>query len=43
MALGEEIGSDVPFCIRGGTALARGRGEKLGAYSPPPQCWVDFG
>lgn len=26
---GEAIGSDVPFCISGGTALARGRGEIL--------------
>ncbi|OXS54707.1 4-(cytidine 5'-diphospho)-2-C-methyl-D-erythritol kinase [Cohnella sp. CIP 111063] len=38
--LGAELGSDVPFCIRGGTALARGRGEKLETVSPPPQCWV---
>ena len=27
--LGAEIGSDVPFCIIGGTCLATGRGEKL--------------
>ena len=27
--LGAEIGSDVPFCIIGGTCLASGRGEKL--------------
>lgn len=27
--LGAELGSDVPFCIGGGTALATGRGEKL--------------
>jgi 4-diphosphocytidyl-2-C-methyl-D-erythritol kinase len=27
--LGAECGSDVPFCIRGGTAVARGRGEIL--------------
>jgi 4-diphosphocytidyl-2-C-methyl-D-erythritol kinase len=26
---GALIGSDVPFCIQGGTALARGRGEIL--------------
>lgn len=28
-ALGATIGSDVPFCILGGTALATGRGEML--------------
>jgi len=28
-ALGEQIGSDVPFCIEGGTMLATGRGEIL--------------
>ena len=27
--LGEEIGADVPFCIRGGTALAEGIGDRL--------------
>jgi 4-diphosphocytidyl-2-C-methyl-D-erythritol kinase len=27
--LGAQLGSDVPFCITGGTALATGRGEKL--------------
>lgn len=31
--LGEKLGSDVPFCIAGGTAIATGRGEKL---SPLP-------
>ncbi len=29
MQLGEQLGSDVPFCLLGGTALARGRGEQL--------------
>ena len=38
--LGAELGSDVPFCIRGGTAIARGRGEKLETIPNPPQCWV---
>ena len=39
-ALGEELGSDVPFCVSGGTMLARGRGEKLEETASPPQCWV---
>lgn len=29
LELGAQIGSDVPFCLMGGTALARGRGEIL--------------
>lgn len=39
-ALGAELGSDVPFCIRGGTAVARGRGERLESIPSPPSCWV---
>lgn len=38
--LGAEIGSDVPFCVYGGTALAKGRGEKITELPPPPPCWV---
>jgi len=38
--LGAELGSDVPFCISGGTALATGRGERLRPLPSPPQCWV---
>ncbi|WP_018978474.1 4-(cytidine 5'-diphospho)-2-C-methyl-D-erythritol kinase [Saccharibacillus kuerlensis] len=38
--LGAELGSDVPFCVRGGTALATGRGEKLETIPNPPRCWV---
>ncbi|MBA9087572.1 4-diphosphocytidyl-2-C-methyl-D-erythritol kinase [Fontibacillus solani] len=38
--LGAELGSDVPFCVTGGTALAIGRGEKLIPLANPPQCWV---
>ncbi|MCY9517286.1 4-(cytidine 5'-diphospho)-2-C-methyl-D-erythritol kinase [Paenibacillus apiarius] len=38
--LGAELGSDVPFCVTGGTAIARGRGEKLEMIENPPQCWV---
>ena len=36
--LAEEVGSDVPFCIAGGTALARGRGEVLEDLAPMPDC-----
>lgn len=38
--LGAELGSDVPFCVTGGTAIARGRGEKLEPIEAPPPCWV---
>jgi 4-diphosphocytidyl-2-C-methyl-D-erythritol kinase len=38
--IGSEIGSDVSFCVYGGTALAKGRGEKIERISPPPHCWV---
>ncbi|WP_195576867.1 4-(cytidine 5'-diphospho)-2-C-methyl-D-erythritol kinase [Paenibacillus sp. 1001270B_150601_E10] len=40
LALGAELGSDVPFCVTGGTAIATGRGEKLEHIMNPPQCWV---
>lgn len=38
--LGAKIGSDIPFCVYGGTALATGRGEKITKLPPPPNCWV---
>lgn len=38
--LGAEIGSDVAFCVYGGTALATGRGEIIQHINPPPHCWV---
>ena len=38
--LGEKIGSDVPFCVIGGTALATGRGEIITPIKSPPLCWV---
>ena len=38
--LGAKIGSDVSFCVYGGTALATGRGEKIHHISSPPPCWV---
>ena len=33
MALGKQIGADVPFCMAGGTMLAEGIGEKLTALA----------
>ena len=46
--IGLAVGSDMPFCIRGGTALAEGRGEILSDLPPLPPCWIvickpDFG
>lgn len=38
--LGARIGSDVSFCVHGGTALATGRGELIEILPPPPNCWV---
>jgi 4-diphosphocytidyl-2-C-methyl-D-erythritol kinase len=39
-AIGAEVGSDVPFCVRGGTALAEGRGERLQSLAPLPSCHI---
>ena len=33
------LGADVPFCLRGGTALAKGVGEKLQVLKPMPDCF----
>ena len=38
--IGAEIGSDVSFCVYGGTALAKGRGEIIQPLPAPPKCWV---
>ncbi|RSK25479.1 4-(cytidine 5'-diphospho)-2-C-methyl-D-erythritol kinase [Bacillus sp. HMF5848] len=38
--IGAKIGSDVSFCVYGGTALATGRGEKIQHLPAPPHCWV---
>lgn len=40
MELGATIGSDIPFCIMGGTALAYGRGELIKPLPPMPKLWV---
>jgi 4-diphosphocytidyl-2-C-methyl-D-erythritol kinase len=38
--IGAEIGSDISFCVYGGTALAKGRGEIIHKIASPPPCWV---
>lgn len=38
--LGVQIGADIPFCIQGGTKLARGIGEILEPLPPLPDCWI---
>jgi 4-diphosphocytidyl-2-C-methyl-D-erythritol kinase len=38
--IGERVGSDVPYCVLGGTALAEGRGEILTPLPALPHCWV---
>jgi 4-diphosphocytidyl-2-C-methyl-D-erythritol kinase len=37
--IGRSIGSDVPFCIRGGTVLATGRGDTLRELDALPECF----
>ncbi|MCR5757612.1 MAG: 4-(cytidine 5'-diphospho)-2-C-methyl-D-erythritol kinase [Selenomonas sp.] len=38
--LGARLGSDIPFCIMGGTMLATGRGEVLTRLADMPATWV---
>jgi len=38
--MAEKLGSDVPYCIAGGTVLAQGRGEKLTVLEPMPECHI---
>lgn len=40
LEMAAELGSDVPFCLGGGTALARGRGEIMADLPPLPFFWV---
>jgi len=39
-ALAARLGSDVPFFLGGGAAVARGRGERLQPLAPLPATWV---
>ena len=36
--LGAQVGSDVPFCVVGGTMMCEGRGEKLRKLPDMPDC-----
>lgn len=38
--LGEQVGSDVPYCVLGCTALAEGRGERLRPLPALPGCYI---
>ncbi|MEW6573948.1 MAG: 4-(cytidine 5'-diphospho)-2-C-methyl-D-erythritol kinase [Bacillota bacterium] len=38
--LGASLGSDIPFCLAGGTALVTGRGEATTALAPLPELGV---
>lgn len=39
-SIGKTIGADVPFCIMGGTMLARGVGEVLTPVADLPDCFI---
>jgi 4-diphosphocytidyl-2-C-methyl-D-erythritol kinase len=41
--LAADVGSDVPYCIEGGTALATARGEKLTPLPSPERLWIVLG
>lgn len=38
--IGERVGSDVPYCVLGCTALVEGRGERITPLTPLPGCWI---
>jgi len=40
MDRGVTLGADVPYCVMGGTAIARGIGDVLTKLPAPPQCHV---
>ncbi len=40
IGLGDRVGSDVPFCISGGTALVEGKGEKISKLPDLPFYWI---
>ncbi len=42
-SLGAQLGSDIPFCISGGTAIATGRGEKISPITDLQGLYVVLG
>ena len=38
--IGLTVGSDVPFCIKGGTCVAQNRGEVLSRVKPLKKCYI---
>ncbi len=38
--IGEKIGADIPFCIKGGTLLCQGKGEILSKMKPLRKCFI---
>lgn len=38
--IGEQVGSDVPYCVLGATALAEGKGEQLTVLPSMPTCFI---
>jgi 4-diphosphocytidyl-2-C-methyl-D-erythritol kinase len=40
VSLAAQLGSDVPFCLEGGTSLGRGRGEIIEPLPPLPHFFV---
>ncbi len=38
--LGAQVGSDVPFCVVGGTCMCEGRGERLRKLPDMPECVI---
>lgn len=38
--IGEKVGSDVPYCVMGGTALCTGRGEVVEPLTALPPCYL---
>jgi 4-diphosphocytidyl-2-C-methyl-D-erythritol kinase len=40
LELGERIGADVPFCLKGGTCLVEGKGERVTSLASLPHVWT---